>query len=126
MTNKQLAEQVTNIDLPPSESEPITNPKIISLESWKEAWINILLSEKRFEYVKTSLLSGLLVLFNMIISARLIFIEASKNSVEWKDFEMWGVKLTLPTAFYIFVVSCIIQFLFIFATKLIEKYFKRE
>jgi len=103
-----------------------TNPKINSVTSWNEVIMTIMLSDKRFDYIKTSMFSGMMIVCNLVVSTRLIFIEASKDAVEWRDLTMLGVEMELPSATYILVIANIVNFVIIFGAKLIEKHFNKK
>ena len=103
----------------------VTDSKMQTISSWKEIFFLILQSEKKTEYIKTSFFSGLMIFVNMIVSTRLIFIEARKDVVDWKTCDIIGVKGDLPYAMYIFILANLINFFIAFGTKLIEKHFSK-
>ena len=88
--------------------------------------MTIMLSDRKFEYVKTSFFSGMMIVCNLIVSTRLIFIEAKKDEVEWRDLTMLGVEMELPSATYILVIANVVNFVIIFGSKLIEKHFNKK
>lgn len=127
MKNKKEEIVLQDVTLPnPELSRELDTKNRQTVYSFREAIINILLSEKKFEYVKTSILSGIMIFFNMVISTRLIFLEAKKERVDWEKFSVLGVEGQLPAPFYIFVIMNIINFCIIYGAKLIERHFNKK
>lgn len=96
----------------------VTETRIESIETWGDVFKTIALSERKMEYFKTSIYSGILLLFSLIIGARLIIIEANKTEIIWKEIKSLGLEL--PSPFYILIVLIGVNFIIIFGTKVMS------
>lgn len=92
-----------------------TQTDIQVIETWSDVFKTITLSEKKMEYFKTSVYSGILLLFSLTLGAWLIIKEANKTEILWKEIKALGIEL--PSPFYILVILIGVNFIIIFGTK---------
>lgn len=96
----------------------VTENRIESIETWGDVFKTIALSERKMEYIKVSVYSGILLLFSLTLGAWLIIKEANKPEILWKEIKQLGLEL--PSPFYILIILIAVNFIIIFGTRVIS------